>query len=72
MTRTRNHRSFAFVSSTFGATLVSIVAAWTVSSVILEPIAPRDPNAVHLKSNGLEAPLSHLPHSARRRLDHLT
>jgi hypothetical protein len=51
MTRTRNHRSFAFVSSTFGATLVSIVAAWTVSSVILEPIAPRDPNAVHLKSN---------------------
>ena len=32
MTSTRNHRSFAFVSSTFGATLVSIVAAWTVSS----------------------------------------
>jgi hypothetical protein len=50
MTRTSN-RSFAFVSSTFGATLVSIVAAWTVSSVILEPVASRDPNAIHLNSN---------------------
>jgi hypothetical protein len=50
MTRTRNHRPFAFVSSTLGATLVSIFAAWTVSSVILAPIAPCDPNAVHLES----------------------
>jgi hypothetical protein len=46
MTRTSN-RSFAFVSSTFGATLISIVAAWTVSSVILDPVAPRDPSAIH-------------------------
>jgi hypothetical protein len=50
MTRHHDHR-FAFVSSTFGATLVSIVAACIVSSVILDPIAPRDPNAVHLKSD---------------------
>lgn len=50
MTRT-NSRSFAFVLSTFGATLVTIVAAWTVSSVILEPIAPRGPNAIQLKSH---------------------
>jgi hypothetical protein len=34
MTSHRNHRTFAFVSSTLGATLLSIVAAWTVSSVI--------------------------------------
>jgi hypothetical protein len=46
MTRTSN-RSFAFVSSTFGTTLISIVAAWTVSSVILDPVAPRDPSAIH-------------------------
>jgi hypothetical protein len=45
MTRTSN-RSFAFVSSTFGATLISIVAAWTVSSVIFD-VAPRDPNAIN-------------------------
>ena len=48
MTRHHDHR-FAFVSSTLGATVVSIVAAWTVSSVILD--APRDPSAVHLKSD---------------------
>jgi hypothetical protein len=42
-------RSFAFVSSTVGAMLISIVAAWTVSSVILDPVAPNRPSAVHLK-----------------------
>jgi hypothetical protein len=46
MTRHHDHR-FAFASSTLGATLVSIVAAWTVSSVIVEPIETRDPNAIH-------------------------
>ena len=51
MTRTSNPRSFAFVSSTLGATLLSIVAAWTVSSVILDPVAPNSPGAVHLKSD---------------------
>ena len=51
MTRHNNHRSFAFVSSTLGATLLSIVAAWTVSSVILDPVAPNSPSAVHLKSD---------------------
>jgi hypothetical protein len=50
MTRHHDHR-FAFVSSTLGATLVSIVAAWTVSSVILDPVAPRHPSAIHLKSH---------------------
>jgi hypothetical protein len=40
MTRTSKPRSFAFVSSTLGATLLSIVAAWTVSSVILDPAVP--------------------------------
>ena len=49
MTRTHTHRSFAFVSSTLGATLISIVAAWTFSSVILDPVAPNSPSAVHLK-----------------------
>ena len=47
MTRHNTHPSFAFVSSTFGATLVSIVAAWTVSSVIFDPVAPNSPSAVH-------------------------
>ena len=51
MTRHSNHRSFAFVSSTLGATLISIVAAWTVSSVILDPVAPNSPSAVHLKAD---------------------
>jgi hypothetical protein len=51
MTRHSNHRSFAFVSSTLGATLLSIVAAWTVSSVILDPVGPNSPSAVHLKSD---------------------
>jgi hypothetical protein len=51
MTRTSNPRSFAFVSSTLGATLISIVAAWTVSSVILDPVVPNSPGAVHLKSD---------------------
>jgi hypothetical protein len=51
MTRHRNHRSFAFVSSTLGATLVSIVAAWTVSSVILDPALPHGQGTVHLKSD---------------------
>ena len=51
MIRYRNHRSFAFVSSTLGATLLSIVAAWTVSSVILDPIAPNSPSAQNLKSD---------------------
>ena len=51
MTRHNTHPSFAFVSSTLGATLVSIVAAWTVSSVIFDPIAPNSPSAVHLKSD---------------------
>ena len=51
MTRTHNHRSLAFVSSTLGATLISIVAAWTVSSAILDPIAPNSPSATHLKSD---------------------
>ena len=51
MTRTRNHRSFAFMSSTLGTTLLSIVAAWTVSSVLLDPALPHDPGAVHLKSD---------------------
>ena len=46
-----NHRSFAFVSSTLGATLISIVAAWTVSSVIVDPVAPNSPSAVHRKSD---------------------
>jgi hypothetical protein len=50
MTRHHDHR-FAFVSSTLGVTLLSIVAAWTVSSVILDPALPNDPGAVHLKSN---------------------
>ena len=50
MTRHHDHR-FAFVSSTLGVTLLSIVAAWTVSSVILDPALPNDPNAVHLKSS---------------------
>lgn len=50
MTRYHDHR-LAFVASTLGATLVSIVAAWTVSSVIFDPVAPRDPSsAIHLKS----------------------
>ena len=51
MTRHNNHRSFAFVSSTLGATLVSILAAWTVSSVIVDPVAPNRPSAVELKSD---------------------
>jgi hypothetical protein len=51
MTRHSNHRSFAFVSSTLGATLISIVAAWTVSSAILDPIEPNSPSAAHLKSD---------------------
>ena len=51
MTRHSNHRSFAFVSSTLGATLISIVAAWTVSSAILDPIEPKSPSAAHLKSD---------------------
>jgi hypothetical protein len=51
MTGYRNSRSFAFVSSTLGATLLSIVAAWTVSSVILDPAVPHDPGAIHLKSD---------------------
>ena len=51
MTRHSNHRSFTFVSSTLGATLISIVAAWTVSSAILDPIAPNSPSATHLKSD---------------------
>ena len=51
MTRTSNHRSFAFVSSTLGATLISIVAAWTISSVILDPAVSHNPGAVHLKSD---------------------
>jgi hypothetical protein len=51
MTRHSNHRSFAFVSSTLGATLISIVAAWTVSSVILDPVAPNSDSAVYLKSD---------------------
>ena len=51
MTRHSNHRSFAFVSSTLGATLISIVAAWTVSSVILDPVAPNSPSAAHRKSD---------------------
>jgi len=50
MTCHRNH-CFAFVSSTLGVTLLSIVAAWTASSVILDPALPRDPAAVHLKSD---------------------
>ena len=50
MTRHHDHR-FAFVSSTFGVTLLSIVAAWTDSSVILDSAVPRDPGAIHLKSN---------------------
>ena len=51
MTRTSNHRSFAFVSSTLGATLISVLAAWTVSSVILDPVVRNSPGAVHLKSD---------------------
>ena len=51
MTRHSNHRSFTFVSSTLGATLISIVAAWTVSSAILDPIAPNSSSAAHLKSD---------------------
>jgi hypothetical protein len=51
MTCHRNHRSFAFVSSTLGATLISIVAAWTASSVILDPVAPNSPSAIHLESD---------------------
>jgi hypothetical protein len=38
MTRTSNPRSFAFVSSTLGATLIIVLAAWTFSSVILDPV----------------------------------
>ena len=51
MTRHSNPGSLAFVSSTLGATLISIVAAWTVSSAILDPIAPNRPSATHLKSD---------------------
>jgi hypothetical protein len=51
MTRHSRNRPFAFVSSTLGATLISIVAAWTVSSIILEPVAPNSPSANHLKSD---------------------
>jgi hypothetical protein len=52
MTRHRNPRSFAFVSSTLGATLISALAAWTISSVIiLGPVASNSPSAVHLKSD---------------------
>ena len=51
MTRRSNHRSFAFASSTLGVTLVSIVAAWTGSSVILDPAAPNSPSAGQLKSD---------------------
>jgi hypothetical protein len=51
MTRHRNHRSLAFVSSTLGATLISAVAAWTFCSIILDPVAPNNPSAVHLKSD---------------------
>jgi hypothetical protein len=51
MTRQSRQRSFAFVSSTLGTTLISIVAAWTVSSAILDPVEPNSPNATHLKSD---------------------
>jgi hypothetical protein len=56
MTRHHDHR-FAFVSSTLGVTLLSIAAAWTVSSVMLDPVQPRDPGAVQLKQ---EQPSRHL------------
>ncbi len=49
MTRHSNHRPFAFVSSTLGVTLISVVAAWTVSSAILDPVAPNSPSVVRLK-----------------------
>ena len=51
MTRHSNHRSFAFVSSTLGATLISVLAAWTISSVILDPVVLNSAGAVHLKSD---------------------
>ena len=50
MTRHHDHR-FAFVSSTLGVTLLSIVAAWTVSSIILNPVATNSQNGIHLKSD---------------------
>jgi len=50
MTRHRNPHSFAFVSSTLAATLLSIVAAWTVSSIVLDPL-PADPSAIQLKQD---------------------
>jgi hypothetical protein len=56
MTRHHDHR-FAFVSSTVGVTLVSIVAAWTVSSVILDPPLSQGPSALHLQQ---EYPSRHL------------
>ena len=51
MTRHSNHRSFAFVSSTLGATLISVLAAWTISSVILDPVVLNSSGAVHLNSD---------------------
>jgi hypothetical protein len=56
MTRHHDHR-FAFVSSTLGVTLVSIVAAWTVSSVLIDPQLPNSPSALHLQQ---EHPSRHL------------
>jgi hypothetical protein len=51
MTRHSNHRSVAFGRSTLGVMLVSIAAAWIVSSVILDPVAPASDRAVQLKSD---------------------
>ena len=51
MTRHSNRRSFAFASSTLGATLISVLAAWTISSVILDPVVLNSAGAVHLKSD---------------------
>jgi hypothetical protein len=36
--KTRANRSFVLVSSTFGTTLVSILAAWVVSSFVFAPV----------------------------------
>jgi hypothetical protein len=38
--KTRANHSFALVSSTFGATLLSILAAWVVSSIAFAPVLP--------------------------------
>jgi hypothetical protein len=39
MTSRSKSRSFAFVSSTLGATLTSILAAWVVTNLVFAPIA---------------------------------